>query len=58
MDDKYQGREFNGLPLLKTADLQRCAWDGVLITALENLGDAERHLAAAGVAPTKVWKLS
>jgi DNA-binding MarR family transcriptional regulator len=58
VDEHYQDREFGGLPLLKTADLQGRAWDGVLITALENLDRAEHYLAEAGVESTKVWKLS
>lgn len=58
LDEHYQDQEFDGLPLLKAADLQRQAWDGVLITALENLDKAERYLEEAGIAATKVWKLS
>ena len=58
LDEHYQDQEFDGLPLLKAADLQRQTWDGVLITALENLDEAERCLEEAGVAATKVWKLS
>ena len=58
VDEVYQGREFSGLPLLKVADLQRSAWDGVLITALENPDEAERCLEDAGVGATKVWRLS
>ncbi len=58
LDEHYQDQEFSGLPLLKAADLQGLAWDGVLITALENLDRAEHYLEEAGVAATKVWKLS
>ena len=58
LDESYQGKEFSGLPLLKIADLQDGQWDGVLITALENLHGAEHHLEEAGVGATKVWKLS
>ncbi|MBI2503691.1 MAG: helix-turn-helix domain-containing protein [Candidatus Latescibacteria bacterium] len=58
IDEHYQDKEFSGLPLLKAADLQQGEWDGVLITALENLDKAERYLEEAGVAATKVWKLS
>ena len=58
IDEHFQDKEFSGLPLLKAADLQSRTWDGVLITALENLDSAERCLEEAGVAATKVWKLS
>ncbi|MBI3252228.1 MAG: winged helix-turn-helix transcriptional regulator [Candidatus Omnitrophica bacterium] len=58
LDEHYQDQEFSGLPLLKAADLQKDEWDGVLITALENLDQAERYLKEAGVTAAKVWKLS
>jgi DNA-binding MarR family transcriptional regulator len=58
LDEHCQAREFDGLPLLKVAELQARQWDGVLITALEHLDQAERYLAEAGVAATRIWKLS
>jgi len=58
LDEGCEDQEFNGLPLLKAADLQHRSWDGVLITALENLDAAEQHLKKAGVTAAKVWKLS
>jgi DNA-binding MarR family transcriptional regulator len=58
LDEHCQDKEFSGLPLLMAEDLQGEEWDGVLITALENLDRAERYLDEAGVAAAKVWKLS
>ena len=58
LDEHCEDLEFGGLPLLKVTDLEHRAWDGVLITTLEDLDQAERYLAKAGVAATKVWKLS
>lgn len=58
LDERQQGQDFDGLPLLKAGDLQDREWDGVLITALENLDQAEHDLAKAGVDTAKVWKLS
>ena len=58
LDEHYREKEFGGLPLLRAADLPHCDWDGVLITALDNLGKAESYLGEAGVAATRIWRLS
>ena len=58
LDERCQDQEFGGLPLLRIADLQHQGWDGVLITALENLDAAEHFLQEAGVVSSKIWKLS
>lgn len=58
LDEQCQDQQFGGLPLLKATDLKKLKWDGVLITALDNLGRAESYLGQAGVAANRIWKLS
>jgi len=46
------------MPVLRAGELQGREWDGVLITALEDLEKVERQLGEAGVPAAKVWRLS
>lgn len=58
MDDEYQGQNFYGVPVLRSGQLQNLTWDGVVITTLENIEDAEELLLDAGISPEAIWKLS
>ena len=44
----YEGHAFHGVPVLKEAQVQDACWDGVLITALEEIEEAESQLVQLG----------
>lgn len=56
MDEKYDGREFQGVPVLE--GLEDKEWEGVLITALDDFEMAEERLRKLGVASKGIWRLS
>lgn len=58
VDDAYEGREFHGIPVFKSHQLNDLCWDKVLITVLEDLGGAEERLKKLGVVQEVIWKLS
>ncbi len=58
VDDAHDGREFHGVPVVKSSQLKDLEWDGVLITALEDFEGAEERLRGVGVAQEAIWKLS
>jgi DNA-binding MarR family transcriptional regulator len=57
LDREYVGARFNGLPLLQGEDMRDEEWDGVLITALEDLDEVEAQLRDWGLPEEKIWRL-
>ena len=58
VDDAHGAGVFNGMPVVKSWELRDLAWDGVLITALEDFEGAEARLQKLGVSQEAIWKLS
>ena len=58
VDGNYNGQDFCGVPLLKHGQLQDVVYDAILITALNNIDDAELHLYQMGILKESVWTLS
>ena len=58
VDDAYEGREFHGMVVVKGLQLKELKWDGVLITTLNRLDEAEERLRDFGVREKVIWKLS
>ena len=52
------GTELHGVRVVGVEALGELAWDGVLITALDAVAQAEARLADAGCAGERVWRLS
>ena len=57
LDEACSESEFAGLPLLKPDDLSHMAWDGVLVTALDDLDEVDSRLEAMTIPKEKVWHL-
>ena len=55
-----QGRqgELPGVALVQAEELDTLEWDGVLITALEELEEVEAELRDWGLPEEKIWRLS
>ena len=58
VDEDYEGEGFHGVPVVKGKHLNDLVWDGVLITALDGVEEAEEHLMGLGVSPDAIWKVS
>ena len=58
VDDAHGSGVFSGMPVVKSWELRDLAWDGVLITALEDFEGAEARLEELGVSQEAIWKLS
>ena len=58
LDEGYQGREFKGKKVIGRDELRDIGWDGVLITALEDLEKVEERLQEMGIPAEKVWRLA
>ena len=52
------GDQLPGVPLMQSEDLRVVEWDGVLITALEELDGVEAQLRDWGLPENKIWRLS
>lgn len=50
--------QLSGAPILPGEDLSSLEWDGVLITALDELVEVEAQLRDWGVPEDKIWRLS
>ena len=57
-DDGFDGDAFGGIPLVAEDTLDSPDWDGVLVTGLNDLDEADRRLRELGVPESKVWHLS
>jgi DNA-binding MarR family transcriptional regulator len=58
LDEGYAGSEFNGVQMVGKDALNELEWDGVLITALENLDEVGVKLRQMGIPEEKVWTLA
>ena len=58
LDEQCEGKEFHGVPVLRGADPAGCGWDGMLITALEELEQVEARPRELGVSGEQIWRLS
>ena len=58
LDEGYAGSEFNGVQMVGKDALNELEWDGVLITALENLEEVGVKLRQMGIREEKVWTLA
>ena len=58
LDDMYMDTSFNGAPVLRAAELKAQAWDGVLITALDELEAVEAQLRDRGLMEEQIWRLA
>jgi hypothetical protein len=58
LDEGYEGSEFNGVQMVGKGALNELEWDGVLITALENLEEVGVKLRQMGIPEEKVWTLA
>ena len=58
VDERCEMSEFGGVPVIEASRLKDLKWDGVLITAFDDLDGVEEQLAKAGIASNKVWRLS
>lgn len=57
VDDVYGRDVFHGIPVVKTDRLAAIEWEGILITDLNGLEDAELKLREIGVAESTIWRL-
>jgi DNA-binding MarR family transcriptional regulator len=58
LDREGRGSRFQGLPLIQGHDLQEMDWDGVLITALDELDEVEAQLRDLGLPEERIWRLA
>ena len=58
LDPAFEGEEFSGVPVVDSKQLGELEWDGMLITALDDLEAVDGDLRAIGVLEEKVWRLS
>lgn len=58
MDEQCETPDFGGVPVIDASRHKELEWDGMLITALDDLDGVEEQLAKAGIASDKVWRLS
>jgi DNA-binding MarR family transcriptional regulator len=58
VDKNYSGLEFNGVTIIAHKHLHDVSWDGVLITSLEGIREAEIQLLQLGVVEGVIWTLS
>ena len=58
LDERYADEMFNGVPMWRAEELPEGEWDGVLITALEDLDTVEAQLREMGLSEERIWRLS
>ena len=58
LDEKHDDEELAGVRVIRPAELAELEWDGVLITALDDLDGADELVTAMGLPAHKVWRLS
>ena len=56
-DDSAQGEGFYGIQVISSKRITEVAWDGILITDVENVDAAAKQLATLGVAEHHIWRL-
>ena len=58
IDDSYDEPDFHGVPVVLNEHLHSVEWDGVLVTVLEDIKEAEARLYELGVPEKAIWILS
>ena len=58
LDDQHNDEELAGVRVIRTAALAGLEWDGMLITALDDLDGVDELVTAMGLPAQKVWRLS
>ena len=58
LDSGYEDRFFEGVPLVQGEDLRVMEWDGVLISALNDLEQVEAELCDWGLPNERIWRLA
>ena len=58
LGDNSIGAKYEGLVIFDRDELNELAWDGLLITALEDLDRVEAQLQDWGLPEEKIWRLS
>ncbi len=58
LDDTHNDEELAGVRVIRPAELAELEWDGVLITALDDLDGVDELVTAMGLPEQKVWRLS
>ena len=54
----HKHQRFAGVRVIQPAELAELEWDGVLITALDDLDGTDELVRAMGLPEQKVWRLS
>lgn len=57
VDEKYPGHEFHELPVIKLEKMRDYAWDGLLVTELEDFESIQDRFIEDGLAEEKIWRL-
>lgn len=57
VDKDLSGNSFNNLPLLQCSSLGEIEWDGLLITALDDVDEVEVELRDWGIIEDRIWRL-
>jgi len=58
IDAGYSADTYEGVPVIEESALGELQWDGILITALDDVEEVDRRLRAIGFPDEKVWHLS
>jgi len=58
LDQGYANDKYAGLPVLQVEQLKQVAWDGLLITSLEELDEVEAQLRDWGLPDERIWRLA
>ena len=57
VDDGLEVGEFSGVPVVAPGDVSRLGWDGMLVTALDNLDAVDDQIEKLGLPESRVWRL-
>lgn len=58
IDETYSETAFIDTPVLKLCDLDQVQWDGILISALDDIEMTEKKLMQLGISEDVIWILS
>ncbi len=58
LSEGHNASEFGGVPVVAPDALSLLEWDAILVTALDDLDEAEGRLAILGLPAEKVWRLT
>ena len=56
-DDHYGEPEFQGVPVVDSEKLRELEWDGMLVTALDDIDRLDGQKDQLGIPDSKVWRL-